>query len=190
MIVVGCAVVYGTLCWLDHYTRHNEAVIVPDVKGLSLEEADRFFANAGLRYNVIDSVFSSDVKPGDVVEVVPEVGSKVKEGRIVFVTINALTSQMAAMPEVADLSFRQAYALLRSLGFKQIEVKFVPGEYKDLAIGVEHNAVMVRKGDRIPLAASITLVVSSGEDAVDSLALDSLGVSPVESLDSDLEKWF
>ena len=190
MIVVGCALVYGTLSWLDSYTRHNEAVVVPDVKGLSLENAEKLFANSGLRYNVIDSVFSKDVNPGDIVEVVPEAGSKVKQGRIVFVTINALTAQMASMPEVADLSFRQAYAVLRSLGFKKIEAKFVPGEYKDLAIGVERNAVMIPKGEKVPLSSTITLVVSNGQDVVDSLAIDSLDMAPVESLDSDLEKWF
>ncbi|MDL2222383.1 PASTA domain-containing protein, partial [Parabacteroides sp. OttesenSCG-928-N08] len=61
---------------------------------------------------MIDSVFSKDVAPGSVVELVPKAGSKVKEGRIVFVTINALTAQMGRIPEVEDLSFRQAYALL------------------------------------------------------------------------------
>ncbi len=190
MIVVGCALIYGTLAWLDHYTRHNEAVIVPDVKGLSMNEAKSFFDNTGLRYNVIDSVFSNDVNPGAIVEVVPEPGSKVKEGRIVFVTINALTAQMAIIPEVADLSFRQAYALLRSLGFKNIEVKFVPGDYKDLAVGVERNAQMINRGERVPLASTLTLIISNGEKEIDSLSLDSLNVMPVESLNSDLEEWF
>lgn len=190
MIVVGCALIYGTLAWLDHYTRHNEAVIVPDVKGLSMNEAKSFFDNTGLRYNVIDSVFSNDVNPGAIVEVVPEPGSKVKEGRIVFVTINALTAQMAIIPEVADLSFRQAYALLRSLGFKNIEVKFVPGDYKDLAVGVERNAQMINRGERVPLASTLTLIISNGEKEIDSLSLDSFNVMPVESLNSDLEEWF
>ena len=190
MIVVGCALIYGTLAWLDYYTRHNEAVIVPDVKGLSMNEAKSFFDNTGLRYNVIDSVFSNDVAPGAIVEVVPEPGSKVKEGRIVFVTINALTAQMAIIPEVADLSFRQAYALLRSLGFKNIEVKFVPGDYKDLAVGVERNAQMINRGERVPLASTLTLIISNGEKEIDSLSLDSLNVMPVESLNSDLEEWF
>ena len=190
MIVVGCALIYGTLAWLDFYTRHNEAVIVPDVKGLSMNEAKSFFDNTGLRYNVIDSVFSNDVNPGAIVEVVPEPGSKVKEGRIVFVTINALTAQMAIIPEVADLSFRQAYALLRSLGFKNIEVKFVPGDYKDLAVGVERNAQMINRGERVPLASTLTLIISNGEKEIDSLSLDSLNVMPVESLNSDLEEWF
>lgn len=190
MVVVGCALIYGTLAWLDHYTRHNEAVIVPDVKGLSMNEAKSFFDNTGLRYNVIDSVFSNDVNPGAIVEVVPEPGSKVKEGRIVFVTINALTAQMAIIPEVADLSFRQAYALLRSLGFKNIEVKFVPGDYKDLAVGVERNAQMINRGERVSLASTLTLIISNGEKEIDSLSLDSLNVMPVESLNSDLEEWF
>lgn len=190
MMVVGCALIYGTLAWLDYYTRHNEAVIVPDVKGLSMNEAKSFFDNTGLRYNVIDSVFSNDVNPGAIVEVVPEPGSKVKEGRIVFVTINALTAQMAIIPEVADLSFRQAYALLRSLGFKNIEVKFVPGDYKDLAVGVERNAQMINRGERVPLASTLTLIISNGEKEIDSLSLDSLNVMPVESLNSDLEEWF
>ena len=116
-VVVACALIYGTLVWLDKYTRHNEAVVVPDVKGLKIEEAAEFFKNNNLRYNVIDSVFSKDVDPGAIVELVPSAGSKVKEGRIVFITVNALTSQMATIPEVEDLSFRQAYALLKARGF-------------------------------------------------------------------------
>lgn len=135
VIVVSCGVVYGVLAWLDSYTRHNQAVVVPDVKGMKLEDAAEFFGNNKLRYNVIDSVFSKDVAPGSIVELVPGVGSKVKEGRIVFVTINALTSQMAVIPEVEDLSFRQAYALLRARGFSSVEIEYVPGDYKDLAMG-------------------------------------------------------
>lgn len=125
-VVVACALVFGTLKWLDSYTRHNEAVVVPDVKGLGLEEAAEFFKNSNLRYNVIDSVFSKDVKPGAIVELVPMAGSKVKEGRIVFVTVNALTSQMATIPEVEDLSFRQAYAILRARGFEKSRSNMSP----------------------------------------------------------------
>ena len=116
-ILIGWGLIYGTLLWLDSYTRHNQAVVVPDVKRMTVDEAEPSLAERGLRYNIIDSVFSKDVPPGAIVEVVPAPGSKVKQGRILFVTINANTSLMAVLPEVADLSFRQAYALLRSLGF-------------------------------------------------------------------------
>lgn len=189
MGLVTCGVIYGVLDWLDSYTRHNQAVMVPDVKGMKLEDAAEFFKSNNLRYNVIDSVFSKDVAPGSIVELVPGVGSKVKEGRIVFVTINALTSQMAAMPEVEDLSFRQAYALLRAKGFTSVEIEYVAGDFKDLAMGVEINGKPVVKGEYVPLTSPLVLQVSSGDPNMvpDSLALDSI---PVEHLNSDIENWF
>ena len=189
-VLILWGLIYGTLVWLDIYTRHNEAVVIPDVKGMTIEEAAPFLAEKGIRYNIIDSVFSKDVDPGAIVEIVPTPGSKVKEGRIVFVTINANTSQMACIPEVQDLSFRQAYALLTSIGFKAIEVKYVAGDYKDLAIGVEWNGKILEEGQHVPLNAHLTLVVSGGFEESDSLALDSLNMAPVESLDSEEENWF
>lgn len=188
-IVLTIAIIIGTLQWLDHYTLHNEAVVVPDVKGLTLDEADEFFKNSKLRYNVVDSVFSKDVAPGAIVELVPVAGSKVKENRIVFVTINAQTSQMGKIPEIQDLSFRQAYALLRSIGFSSVEIEYVAGEYKDLAVAVELNQRPLSKGEYVPLNAPLTLKISSGDPNMqpDSLSLDSI---PVEPLDSDMENWF
>lgn len=188
-IVLTIAIIIGTLQWLDHYTLHNEAVVVPDVKGLTLDEADEFFKNSKLRYNVVDSVFSKDVAPGAIVELVPVAGSKVKENRIVFVTINAQTSQMGKIPEIQDLSFRQAYALLRSIGFSSVEIEYVAGEYKDLAVAVELNQRPLSKGEYVPLNAPLTLKISSGDPNMqpDSLSLDSI---PIEPLDSDVENWF
>ncbi len=191
-VAVTCGLIYGTLKWLDKYTRHNEAVVVPDVKGLKMEEAAEFFKNNNLRYNVIDSVFSKEVEPGAIVELVPAAGSKVKEGRIVFITVNALTSQMATIPEVEDLSFRQAYALLRARGFESVEIEYVAGDFKDLAVSVELRGKTLEKGEHVPLTAPLVLKVSSGDPnfSADSLSLDSLSVMPVESLDSEEENWF
>ena len=186
-VVVACALIYGTLVWLDKYTRHNEAVVVPDVKGLKREEAAEFFKNNNLRYNVIDSVFSKDVDPGAIVELVPSAGSKVKEGRIVFITVNALTSQMATIPEVEDLSFRQAYALLKARGFEKVEIEYVPGDFKDLAVSVDLRGRTLAKGEHVPLTAPLVLKVSSGDA---ELPTDSLSNMPVESLDSEEENWF
>lgn len=187
-VVVACGLIYGTLKWLDKYTRHNEAVVVPDVKGLRVEEAAEFFKNNNLRYNVIDSVFSKDVSPGAIVELVPSAGSKVKEGRIVFITVNAMTSQMATIPEVEDLSFRQAYALLRARGFENVEIEYVPGDFKDLAVSVDLRGRTLNKGEHVPLTAPLVLKVSSGEAEI--LPEDSLSTLPVESLDSEEENWF
>lgn len=189
-VLIVWGLIYGTLVWLESYTRHNEAVVVPDVKGLTIEKAEPFFTSKKIRYNIIDSVFSKEVAPGAIVELVPAPGSKVKECRVVFVTINAKTSQMGIVPEVEDLSFRQAYALLQSIGFASIEVKYVPGDYKDLAVAVECNDRVLGKGEHVPLNAHLVLVVTSDDIESDSTSLDNLNKAPIESLNSEEENWF
>lgn len=197
VIVVSCVILYGTLKWLDSYTRHNEAVIVPDVKGLKVDEAAPFFNSNGLRYSVIDSVFSKSVKPGAIVEVTPAVGSKVKEGRIVFITVNAMTSQMAEIPEVEDLSYRQAYAQLKARGFERIETVYVPGVYKDLAIGVELHGRLLNRGEMVQLSDPLVLKISNGETVMfpdDSIVYEGIppvnrGDVPIEPIGGD-EEWF
>ena len=57
-------------------------------------------------------------------------------------------------------------------------------------MGVERNALMINSGEKVPLTSTLTLIISNGEKEIDSLALDSLNMLPVETLDSDLEKWF
>ena len=95
------------------------------------------------------------------------------------------------IPEVEDLSFRQAYAILRARGFEKIEIEYVPGDFKDLALGVELHGRVLQKGEHVPLTAPLVLKVSSGdaEMPVDSLGLPDDSV-PVESLDSEEENWF
>ena len=37
MVAVVCLLFFGVLKWLDSYTRHGEAVVVPNVKGMTIE---------------------------------------------------------------------------------------------------------------------------------------------------------
>jgi len=185
--IIALVLVYGTLKWLESYTHHNQGVVVPDVKGLKVEEAAAFLKNSGLRYNVIDSVYSKSVEPGSIVEVVPAVGAKVKEGRIVFITVNALTSQMAPIPDIEDISFRQSYAILKASGFESVEIEYVPGEFKDLVMDVTWQNRSLREGELVPLSAPLILKVSSGEAEI--LEEDSLNL-PIQHLDSEDESWF
>ncbi|MCD7938520.1 MAG: PASTA domain-containing protein [Tannerellaceae bacterium] len=194
-VVLSGVLLICTLKWLEVYTRHNEAIIVPDVKGLKVDKAAEFFRSSGLNYTVMDSVFSKEAAPGAIVEINPTAGSKVKEGRTIYVTVNALTSQMGAIPEVADLSVRQAYALLRAGGFENVETEYVDGEYKDLALRVEQFGRTLTANEMVPLNATLTLVVSNGntepfdEDstALDIVEMDSIPAQPVES---EEENWF
>lgn len=198
LLIVGvlCLLSAITLQALKGYTLHNQAIVVPDVKGLQLEEASTFFENNDLRYTVIDSVYTKDVPPGAIYEMVPGAGSRVKEGRIIFVTLNARTVQTAPVPDVADLSFRQAYALLQSKGFTSIDILYVAGRYRDLALSVELRGQPLKPGERVPIAAQLVLKVSDGGSAPDAASGDSIDTPPPRprmeeaTTSSENEKWF
>jgi beta-lactam-binding protein with PASTA domain len=162
VLALSLVAIYATLKYIDAYTNHNQAVLVPDVKGLQMEEAIPFLEQNFLRYEVIDSIYSKEFNPGAIVELSPEVNAKVKKNRIISITVNAKTEKSAIIPEVTDLSYRQAYADLKSRGFRYVEKKLVTGEYYDLTVGVEYEGKLVNSGTRVPLTANLFLVVCDG----------------------------
>ena len=81
MIVVMVVMIFGVLKWLDIHTHHGESVVVPDVKGMTVEEATKMFRNHGLVYVISDTKYVKDKAAGIILELKPGAGEKVKEGR-------------------------------------------------------------------------------------------------------------
>ena len=159
---VACITVFFVLKSIDSYTNHNQAVQVPDIRGLQIEDAVPFLEKNLLRYAIIDSIYTKDVPPGAIVEMLPEANSKVKKNREINITINAKTEETAPIPEIEELSYRQAYAILKACGFMNVEWKYVTGEFRDLAVGVEYGGLIVSSGTRVPINAKLTLVLNDG----------------------------
>jgi len=55
----------------------------------------------------------------------------------------------------------------------------VPGDYKDLAMGVELNGRTLLKGEHVPLTAHLVLKVSSGDPNIISSKNSSIPLKPV-----------
>ena len=173
VIVVFFIVIFLALQGLKVYTRHNKAIVIPDVKGLLIADASVFLENKGLRYEVVDSVYTKDVKPGAIADIIPAIGSKVKKGRILFITINAHTVQMAAIPHIKDFSLRQGEAQIHAQGFTSVEIKYVPGPYRDLIIGVELQGRELNAGELVPLTSALILKVGNGSFYSEGVTPDS-----------------
>lgn len=172
MIVVVCAVVWGTLAWLDSYTRHGEAHIIPDVKNKSIEEAAKILNNGTMKSVVIDSNYVKGAPAGIVLEQTPAAGSRVKEGRTVYLTITTTSVPLVALPDIIDnSSVRQAAAKLKSIGFRLTEPELVPGE-QDWVYGIKYRGKELKSGEKIPHEALLTLCVGDTH-LRDSLAADS-----------------
>ena len=175
MVVVVGVLLFGVMKSLDVYTRHGEAVVVPDVKGMTVEEATKMFRNHGLECIVSDSSYAKNKAAGIILDLNPAAGQKVKEGRTVYLTINTLDVPLRSVPDVADnSSVRQAQAIILGAGFKLGELQTVSGE-KDWVYGVKYKGRQLMAGDKVPLGASLTLMVGNG--TVDILETDSLSFS-------------
>ena len=166
MIVVIVAVALGTLQWLDNYTRHGEAVVVPDVKGMNLRLAENELDKQSLKAIIIDSSYVKGIPPGAILEQNPSGGSKVKQGRTVYLTINTDSAPKVSIPDIMDnSSLRQAEAKLRALGFKVTEPEYISGE-KDWVYSVKYRGRMLKAGEKIPREAVLTLSVGNGNDTM------------------------
>ena len=179
LAIISGTLLFGVLHWISVYTHHNQAIEVPDLKGLQPEEAMVLLNKRNLRLHIADSVYSKVSTPGSVVEMIPPAGSKVKQNRIVFLTINANNAQTIEVPDMFEISQRQAEATLRSLGFQIDSIEFVPYKYKGLVVNIINNGEPVVAGTRLPDGAHIWLQVGDGFEA--KVETDSISVDEIDS---------
>lgn len=196
MIVVVIGVIYGVLKGIDIYTRHGEAVVVPDVKGLSLAEAQKIFSDRKLNCVVSDSNYVKSLPAGSILEYNPAAGLHVKEGRTIYLTINTLSVPLQEVPDVADnSSARQAEARLLAAGFKLTANDSIPGE-KDWVYEVRYKGMPLGMKAKVPMGAVLTLVIGNGKeggrfnDLEVADSLDTEETIPAESAAIDDNDWF
>jgi eukaryotic-like serine/threonine-protein kinase len=148
---------------LNSYTRHGEAIPVPEVKGLTIEEAAQKLKASKLNCTISDSVYLPDKKKGAVVEQNPPANFKVKSGRKVFLTINSFFPERVKMPDVVGVSLRQAKAVLETYGLKTGKLKYVPDIAKDNVLEQRFKGKKITESTVIEKGSSIDLVLGKGE---------------------------
>lgn len=196
MALVVVLVIFGILLGLDIYTRHGDAVTVPDVKGKSVLEARQILEKSDLKCVVSDSNYVSTLPAGSILDYNPTAGQKVKRGHIIYLNINTLSVPLVNVPDVADnSSLRQAEARLLAAGFKISQIEAVDGE-KDWVYGVKYKGQRLMIGEKVPVNSMLSLMVGSGTVVKDSLSVDDIEMElevPKQSEKksaSDDDSWF
>lgn len=162
IFATGILLIIGTLLFLNSYTDHGESEIVPDIKGLTVGEGIPLLENKGLRYEIVDSVYQEDALPGVILGQLPKPASRVKRNRIVFLTVNASSPLTLAIPDVRDMSQRQAIAILKGSGFKIGTIRFVPSEFSNLVVEMTYVGRNLLPGQKLPIGSVIDMVVGQG----------------------------
>ena len=176
MIIVAVAIGWLAMLWLDVWTRHDDTITVPPVKTLSYGEAAARLDQHGLVAVLSDSVYDKSTRPGTVIDQNPKVGTIVKKGREIYLTINAFSPKMVSLPTLTDISLRQAKSILEGLEIKKVVEKRVPSDFKDLVLAVRYKGTRLSPGARVPVNATIELEVGEGkaEELIDTVGEDSV----------------
>lgn len=181
MGVVLIGVFIALSVWMDKYTHHGEGIDVPKLKGMMINDARYELERLGLNAVVSDSSYNRGLPAGAILEQIPAEGSRVKDGRNVYLIINAQQTPTLPVPDIADnCSLREAEAQLKALGFKLGPIEYVYGD-KDWVLAVKCRGRKIYPGERIPIDVPVVLVVGnndSGEEfeeeifGTDSLEID------------------
>ena len=161
--------------FLDFSTNHGEEIKVPNLSKMKLEIAEEKLDEEGLEVFLLDTVeFKPEFPPYTIVEQDPIAGSNVKNGRKIYVKLNAGGYAMVTFPDLKNKTFRQATNALRALGLVEGELKYVPDLAKDIVLEVSYKGKQLKAGDKLMKNSKIDFVLGDGKDIFTDEDLDSL----------------
>jgi eukaryotic-like serine/threonine-protein kinase len=167
---------------LRFFTRHDDHLSVPKVQGMSLETGIRVLEGSDMGYILTDSLFDPALKPGTIVDQSPKEGAEVKAGRKIYLTINSTNPPTVKMPNLVDMSKRQAILVLESWGLKSGKEIYQPDIAKDAVLGMRFKGRDISEGALIPKGSTVDIILGDGLGLVDVDIPDLTGLTVMEAI--------
>ncbi|WP_396159622.1 PASTA domain-containing protein [Flavobacterium sp.] len=185
MAIVG-VISYLFFHWITFTTHHGQEITVPDLGKLSAEQAEEKLAAIDLDYIILDTVdFRPDYPKLTIVEQEPKAGSKVKEGRKIYIKINASTYTMVSVPDLIEKTYRQAVPTLEAIGLLEGTITYKPYLGKDMVLELRLNGKKLKAGDKVLKSSKIDLVLGDGkvtyEETIDSTVVDTTQMPEIDA---------
>jgi beta-lactam-binding protein with PASTA domain len=164
LAIVACIIFsFLTLKWLKSYTNHGTFVEVPNLVGLSLDDAETTLQNFDLRTQVQDSSnYNPKYPSGAVVEQEPLAGAQVKENRKIYLILNPSDYRKVIIPDVIRSTLRQTRPTLEALGFRIGKLIYVDDLGRDEVLELRFRGQKINAGDMIKKTSAIDLVLGNG----------------------------
>ncbi len=148
--------------YLPGVTNHGESITVPNIEGLPVEKVEHFLASHDLQLEVNDSTYSSSYPPLTVLKQFPAAGSKVKENRKIYVSVNRIKPPTVLLPNLIDGSLINAEAQLKGSELKRGKIHLVRGPFLNVVKEMRYQGNTIEPNVRVPKGSVIDLVVMDG----------------------------
>ena len=136
-------------------------VTVPDVRGMSEENAKALLNKKGLGIQVVTRKESKKYKAGKISKQTPEAGEKVsKHTKIEVVVSSGLVGSKKAIPDVSGMSETEAQNKLEDAGFK-VTSSF---QYDDSVESGKVISTTPEAGTKAEKGSTVTMLVSQGSN--------------------------
>ena len=161
-MVIGVGIILILIIWLNIYTRHGQSRPTPEIRGLTIREAEHVAGRNRMKLQIIDSVYTTIVPRGCVAEQTPLPGHRVKKGRTIQATINAFNPEMVAVPDLVGLPRRQALSIIETAGLQVGQLNYVPDLTVDFVLKQTIHGREVAPGDSVQKGMVVDLVLGRG----------------------------
>lgn len=158
LLISGATLIIAADEWImPAYTNYNEGVTVPDLTQISLEEAEELLQEYGLRYEVNDRRSNTAFPANYIIDQTPSAAKIVKPNRKIYLTVNTESQPTVVVPDVQNLSLRNAEIQLQNYGLTVGTISYESSRFK--------NTVMrqsIEPGESVDKGSVINLTVSDG----------------------------
>jgi len=162
-LVVLCFIM---LKWLSVSTNHGDFETVPDLTGKSIEVAQIELEENNLVMQIQDSANYNPNHPKfSVIEQEPVSGSKVKENRKIYLTLNPSGYRKVLVPDLRQRTLRQSKPTLEALGFKVGKLTYVDNIGKDMVLKMTYKGKNITSETTLEKTSVIDLVLGNGNRA-------------------------
>lgn len=182
-IVLTIVLLWISLRLLNAYTRHGSYITVPDFKGVSIGMLEDFADDHDLEYIINDSLYDYSMTKGTVALQDPMPGTRVKKNRKVYLTVVALKPEQVAMPNLVDLTMRQASSMLETFGLRTGSLTYVPDIAHNAVLRQKYKGADIKAGTMIEKGSRIDLILGKGSDNTATVVPNLYGKSQREALE-------
>ncbi len=159
----------------------NSGIEVPDVRGMTRDQAEEKLEERGLEYELGTSVASTEYDEGEVVSTEPSAGTNVRKGYTVTIHLSRnsdSTQEEVTVPDVTDMKLSRARSEIIDEGLKVGDITYT---YSDT---VEDGRVIRQSpsgGEDVESGTRVSLVVSRGAEKVTVEVPNLIGMTQSEA---------
>ncbi len=158
-LIITVILCFITFQLLKVYTRHGHEVKMPDFVGQNSDELIRNQAQNEFIIVVSDYIYDKKTPKGTILKQNPKADEKVKKGRKVYLTVASSEPPTVKMPELQDVSLRQAEIMLEALGLELGSIIYKPSPFENAVLEQLYKGRAIAPGTEISMGEKITLVV-------------------------------